>query len=82
MEYIDVLKYKPLHETPRRLEELEEQRHILLSVRAEDGRCIAKFPNGEFIFPEETHEELSPLVGKDIAILRLDGYHIRAVGDA
>lgn len=79
MQYINVREYKPLHETPRRLGELEEQRHILLSVQAEEGHCIAKFPNGKFSFPAELCEELESLVGREIAILRLGGYHIRAV---
>ena len=74
-----VQQYKSIPDAPRRLAELEEQRHILLSVRCEDGQCIAKFPNGEFIFPEEMREKLEPLVGKTVAILRLNGYHIREV---
>jgi hypothetical protein len=76
-----VQQYKSIPDAPRRLAELEEQRHILLSVRCEDGQCIAKFPNGEFIFPLEMCEELEPLVGREIAILRLEGrYHIQDVG--
>lgn len=62
------------------MKELEELCHTLLSVRCEDGQCIAKFPNGEFIFPEEMRDGLRELVGRDIAILRLGGqYHIREV---
>ena len=74
--------YKSILAAPRRLQEFEEQRHILIGIRTEDGQCIAKFPNGEFLFPEELREELKPLVGQEVGILRLDGYHVRAVDDA
>ncbi len=81
--YYNTIEYKSFHESPRRLGELEEQKHTLLSVRCEDGQCIANFPNGEFIFPEEMREKLSPLVGQEIGILRLDGkYHVRRLDDA
>ena len=74
-----VQQYKSILDTPRRLQEFEEQRHILLGIRTEDGQCIAKFPNCEFIFPSELREKLAPLVGRTVAVLRLDGYHIREV---
>lgn len=61
----------------RLLSEFMEQRHKLLEVRIEDSQCIAKFPNGEFAFPVELHEKLAPLVGRTVAVLRLDGYHVR-----
>ncbi|MFZ3312435.1 MAG: hypothetical protein WA141_01105, partial [Methanothrix sp.] len=67
---IDVLDYKPSHETPRRLAELEEQRHILLGVRGEDGQCIAVFPNGDFALPLDLREELAGMVGRTVAVLR------------
>ena len=67
-----------LDEAPRSLSELEEQLHTLLSVHNSEGRCIAKFPNGDFIFPEELGPQLRPLVGHKIACLRLDGqYYVR-----
>ena len=70
-------------EAPRRLREFEELRYTLLGVRCEDGQCIANFPNGEFIFPEEMRDGLRELVGREIGILRLDGrYHVRVVNDA
>ena len=75
-----VREYKSLLEAPRRLQEFEEQCHILLGIRTEDGQCVAKFPNGEFIFPSELREKLAPLVGRIVAVLRLDGYHIRDLG--
>lgn len=75
-----VQQYKIILDAPRRLGELEELRYTLLGVRVEDGRCIAKFSNGEFIFPRELREELAGHVGHEIACLRLDGkYHVRAV---
>lgn len=65
---------------PRYISEYMEQRHKLLEVRIEDGQCIAKFPNGEFAFPAELREKLAPLVGRTVAVLRLDGrYHVREV---
>lgn len=67
-----VLEHKFILESPRRLQELEEQRHILLSVCQSERQCIAKFPNGDFIFPEEMEERLRDLVGKKIGILRID----------
>ena len=80
MRYIDVSEFKPLHEAPRRLAELEEQLHTLQSIRAEDGQCIAKFPNGECALPLELRERLTPLVGREIAILKLESrYYVREV---
>jgi hypothetical protein len=77
---IDFQGFKTSDRAPRRLGELEEQRHVLIGIRAEEGQCIAKFPNGEFSFPAELREELADLVGKTVAVLRLDGYQIREVG--
>jgi len=80
---IDFQRFKPSDRSPHRLRELEEQHHTLLGVRVEDGQCIANFPNGEFIFPEEMRDGLCELVGREIGILRLDGrYHVRVVNDA
>lgn len=81
--YYNIVEYKSFYESPRRLGELEELRYVLLGVRCEDGQCIANFPNGEFSFPPELREKLAPLVGRTVAVLRLDGkYHLRAVDDA
>ena len=78
--HYDCIEFKTFDESPRRLSEREEQRHTLLGVRCEDGQCIANFPNGEFLFPEEMRVELAGMVGREIAILRLGGqYHIREV---
>jgi hypothetical protein len=70
-----VLEHKSILNSPRRLQELEEERHTLLSVHSLEGQCIAKFPNGVFIFPEEMEARLRELVGQKIGILRLDGRH-------
>ena len=81
--HYDCIEFKGFYEPPRRLQELEELRYVLLGVRCEDSQCIAVFPNGEFVFPGELREELTALVGREVAILRLDGkYHLRAVDDA
>ena len=80
--HYDCISYKSFYESPRRLGELEELRYVLLGVRCEDGQCIAVFPTGEFLFPGELREELTALVGREVAILRLDGkYHLRAEDD-
>jgi hypothetical protein len=76
----DVIGYKSILEAPRRLRELEEQRHTLLGVRVEDSQCIAVFPNGDFALPLDLREELTALVGREVAILRLGGrYYVRGL---
>ncbi len=41
---------------------------------------MAVFSWGSVALPEEIHEELAALVGRETAVLRLDGkYHCRAV---
>lgn len=66
---------------PHHLAEYMEQLHVLLEVGIENCQCIAKFPNGDFAFPVELRDMLAPLVGKKVAVLRLDGYRVRVVGD-
>ena len=64
----------------RRLAELDEARGDLLSVTVQDGLTVAVFSWGSVALPEEIHEELAALVGRETAVLRLDGkYHCRAV---
>lgn len=77
----DCIEFKAFRESPRHLRDFEELHHTLLGVRVEDGQCIAVFPNGEFSFPAELREELRTLLGKTVAILRLNGYHIREADD-
>lgn len=64
-----------------RLQELEEARGELLRVFESEGQCIATFAWGTISLPGELLEELRSLVGKDYAILKLDGkIYIREVG--
>jgi len=52
-----------------------------LEVFSKDGLCIAIFKFGAVALPEELHERLEGLVGKNVGVLRLDGeYHVREVG--
>lgn len=76
------LVYKSLSEPePRRLAELEEGRGQLLRVHEAEGQCIAVFAWGGCYFPAELREELRALVGKTVAVLRIDNrYHIRSLG--
>jgi len=74
-----VFEFKPISESPHRLAELVEVRGQLLEVLAADGEAVARFPWGAVSFQGELLPELAALVGKDCAILRLGGYHIREV---
>ena len=69
----------PLGSSPRRLAELDEARDLLTDILVKDGLCIAVFKFGPVAFPGELEQELRGLVGKQCAVLRLDGYHVRAV---
>lgn len=63
-----------------RLRELEEARDLLLRVFLKDGFCIAIFRFGAVALPEEMEPQLRELVGREIAVLRLDGrYYLREV---
>lgn len=65
---------------PRRLPEGHEARDLLTDILVEDGLCIAFFKFGPVALPEELESKLRGLVGKEAAVLRLDGrYHCRAV---
>jgi hypothetical protein len=65
---------------PRRLVDGELARDVLLNIFLKDGFAVAGFKFGAVAFPEELHERLAGLVGKTVAILRLDGkYHVREV---
>lgn len=64
-----------------RLAELHEARGQLLSVSCLDSCAVASFEWGAVAFPEEMQAELIALVGKTVAVLRLDGkFHCRVVG--
>lgn len=65
---------------PRRLAELDEARGFLESVSCRDGCTVASFEWGNVALPEELEPKLRELVGRECAVLRLDGsYHCRAV---
>ena len=61
--------------------ELAEARGKLLSVVLRNGFAVASFEWGAVAFPEEMQAELATLVGRTVAVLRLDGkFHCRDVG--
>ena len=81
--FYDCIEYKSYDDTPHRIAELEEAHDLLLRVFLKDGFCIAVFRFGAVALPEEMEPKLAPLMGKEVAVLRLDGkYHVRAVDDA
>lgn len=62
----------------RPLPECSEARGKLLSVFCSDGFVVATWAWGAVALPEETREQLEPLVGKEVCCLRLDGkFHVR-----
>lgn len=71
--------FKPLADPgPRRLEDLEEVRDILLAAREAGGQCVARFGCGDVVFPGDLVAQLGELVGHETGILRVDGrYHVR-----
>ena|GEM_PF-1812760 len=70
-------EFKPLLDPgPRRLEDLEEVRDILLAVREAGGQCVARFGCGDIVFPAEFAAQWGELVGCKIAVLRVDGRYI------
>lgn len=70
----------PPGSSPRRLSELDEARGLLQEVSCRDGYALARFAWGSVAFPEELEPRLSGMVGRTVAVLRLDGrYHCRAV---
>jgi len=72
-------EFKPLSDPgPRRLEDLDEVRDILLAVRDAGGQCVARFGCGDVVFPGDLMAQLSELVSHETGILRVDGrYHVR-----
>lgn len=65
---------------PHRLPDGSEARGLLQDINCADGCAVATFPWGAVSFPEELEHRLRELVGRETAILRLDGrYHIRTV---
>lgn len=70
--------YLPRSE-PHRLAERHEARDLLIDILVQDGLCIAVFKFGPVALPPELEPRLRELVGRKTAVLRLDGYHVRAV---
>ncbi len=67
---------------PHRLGELEEARGELLSIICRNGLAVASFAWGSVAFPADFESKLQELVGKECAVLRLDGrYHFREVSN-
>jgi hypothetical protein len=62
---------------PRRLADGYEARDLLKDVLVKDGLCIAVFKFGHVALPEELEPKLREYVGRETAVLRLDGYHMR-----
>lgn len=64
-----------------RLSELEEVLGDLHSVEVTDIGLIAVIGRISVWLPDELEENLKGLVGQRVGILRLDGYHIRCLGE-
>lgn len=64
-----------------RLSELEEVLGDLHSVEVTDFGLIAVIGRISVWLPDELGEKLKGLVGQGIGILRLDGYHVRCLGE-
>jgi hypothetical protein len=78
--FYDCNTFKPISESPHRIQELEEARGELIRIFEAEGQCMACFSWGAVSLPGELLEELQALVSKTVCILRLDGrYHVRAV---
>ena len=57
--------------------ELEEIVGDLHSIEIRDVGLIAIIGEISVLLPDELEEKLKSLVGRRVAILRLDGYHVR-----
>ncbi len=77
--HYDCIEFKGFYESTRRLRELEEARGQLIGILEAEGSAVAAFEWGAISLPLDLREKLEPLVGKTVAILRLNGYHIREV---
>ena len=81
----DCILFKPLHRNNRnaeahRIAELEEARGQLLRIFEAEGSAVAAFEWGAISLPLELRERLTPLVGREIAILKLESrYYVREV---
>ena len=64
---------------PVRLADGSEARDLLTDLLIKDGLCIAVFKFGPVALPPELEPRLRGMVGQTVSVLRLDGYHVRAV---
>jgi hypothetical protein len=64
---------------PRRLQEFEEGRGLLIHVLEEPGYVVAHFEWGALALPGELAPQLRELIGKRVGVLRLDGYRIKTL---
>ena len=75
-----VSEFKPISESPHRIQELEEARGELIRVFESEGQCVGVWAWGCCSFPAELRGKLAPFVGRTVAVLRLDGrYYLREV---
>jgi len=79
--HYDVIEYKSILEAPHRLTDCEEAQGELLRIFEAEGHTVAAFEWGAISLPLELRDELEPLVGRTVAVLRLDGYHVREAAD-
>lgn len=78
--YYNTIEYKSFYESPRRLGDCEEAMGKLIRIFEAEGHTVAAFEWGAISLPLDLRDELRELVGREIAILRLEGqYHIREV---
>ncbi len=71
--HYDVIEYKSILEAPHRLTDCEEAQGELLRIFEAEGHTVAAFEWGAISLPLDLREELTALVGREIACLRLDG---------
>jgi len=77
---LNVPEYKTIPESHHRLADCEEARGQLLRIFEAEGQDVAGFEWGGISLPLDLREELTALVGQEIAILRLSGrFYIRVV---
>lgn len=69
----------PPGSSSRRLAELEEACGLLQEITCADGCTLARFEWGSVALPEELEPRLSGLVGRTVAVLRAECYHVRLV---
>lgn len=78
--HYDVIEYKSILEAPHRLTDCEEAQGELLRIFEAEGHTVAAFEWGAISLPLDLREELTALVGRKIAILKLGGkYHVRGL---